>query len=168
MLVVVTGVAGSGKSLAVHGSLAKRDAGGGGRPSPDPRGSRRSNPATYTGLLDPIRKAFAKGQRCEAGAVQRDSAGACPTCNGAGVIYSDLAIMAGVATPCELCEGKRYQADVLQYELGGKDIAEVLACRWSPRPRSSSAPVRRPCRPPTSSSASSSTSGWATSPSVGR
>ena len=126
MLVVVTGVAGSGKSSLVHGSLAKREGVVVVDQTPI-RGSRRSNPATYTGLLDPIRKAFAKANGVKPALFSANSEGACPTCNGAGVIYSDLAIMAGVSTPCELCEGKRYQAEVLEYELGGKDIAEVLA-----------------------------------------
>ena len=126
VLVVVTGVAGSGKSSLVHGSLAKRDGVVVVDQTPI-RGSRRSNPATYTGLLDPIRKAFAKANGVKPALFSANSEGACPTCNGAGVIYSDLAIMAGVSTPCELCEGKRYQAEVLEYELGGKDIAEVLA-----------------------------------------
>ncbi len=126
VLVVVTGVAGSGKSSLVHGSLAKREGVVVVDQTPI-RGSRRSNPATYTGLLDPIRKAFAKANGVKPALFSANSEGACPTCNGAGVIYSDLAIMAGVSTPCELCEGKRYQAEVLEYELGGKDIAEVLA-----------------------------------------
>jgi len=91
------------------------------------RGSRRSNPATYTGLLDPIRKAFAKANGAKPALFSANSEGACPNCNGAGVIYTDLAIMAGVAAPCEVCEGKRFQADVLEYKLGGKDISEVLA-----------------------------------------
>ena len=126
VLVVVTGVAGSGKSSLVHGSLAKRDGVVVVDQTPI-RGSRRSNPATYTGLLEPIRKAFAKANGVKPALFSANSEGACPTCNGAGVIYSDLAIMAGVAIPCEGCEGKRYQAEVLEYELGGKDIAEVLA-----------------------------------------
>ncbi|MEU7005368.1 excinuclease ABC subunit UvrA [Streptomyces sp. NPDC046332] len=125
-LVVVTGVAGSGKSSLVHGSI----------PAGEPvvsvdqtpiRGSRRSNPATYTGLLDPIRKAFAKVNGVKPALFSANSEGACPTCNGAGVIYTDLAMMAGVATPCEDCEGKRFQAEVLEYHLGGRDISEVLA-----------------------------------------
>ncbi len=126
VLVVVTGVAGSGKSSLVHGSLARRDGVVVVDQTPI-RGSRRSNPATYTGLLDPIRKAFAKANGVKPALFSANSEGACPTCNGAGVIYSDLAIMAGVSTPCELCEGKRYQAEVLEYHFGGKDIAEVLA-----------------------------------------
>jgi excinuclease UvrABC ATPase subunit len=91
------------------------------------RGSRRSNPATYTGLLDPIRKAFAKANGVKPALFSANSEGACPTCNGAGVIYTDLAMMAGVATVCELCEGKRFDAAVLDYTFGGKDISEVLA-----------------------------------------
>jgi excinuclease UvrABC ATPase subunit len=123
---VVTGVAGSGKSSLIHGSIPKSA----GVVSVDQtaiRGSRRSNPATYTGLLDPIRTAFAKANGVKPGLFSANSAGACPNCNGAGVIYTDLAMMAGVATVCEECEGKRFQAAVLEYKLGGKDISEVLA-----------------------------------------
>src|SRR4029453_12630893 len=126
VLVVVTGVAGSGKSSLIDGSVSGRD----GVVSVDQtpiRGSRRSNPATYTGLLDPIRKAFAKANGVKPALFSANSEGACPTCNGAGVIYTDLAMMAGVATPCEDCEGKRFQAAVLDYHLGGRDISEVLA-----------------------------------------
>ena len=126
VLAVVTGVAGSGKSSLIHGSVA----GGEGVVSVDQtaiRGSRRSNPATYTGLLDPIRKAFAKANGVKPALFSANSEGACPTCNGAGVIYTDLAMMAGVATVCEECEGKRFQAEVLTYTFGGKDISEVLA-----------------------------------------
>ncbi|NGM13058.1 ATP-binding cassette domain-containing protein [Verrucosispora sioxanthis] len=126
VLVVVTGVAGSGKSSLVHGSIPP----GTGVVSIDQgaiRGSRRSNPATYTGLLDPIRKAFAKANGVKPALFSANSEGACPTCNGAGVIYTDLAMMAGVATVCEECEGKRFQASVLEYRFGGRDIAEVLA-----------------------------------------
>ncbi len=126
VLVVVTGVAGAGKSSLIHGSVSGRD----GVVSVDQtpiRGSRRSNPATYTGLLDPIRKAFAKANGVKPALFSANSEGACPNCNGAGVIYTDLAMMAGVAAPCEVCEGKRFQADVLEYEFGGKDISEVLA-----------------------------------------
>jgi excinuclease UvrABC ATPase subunit len=126
VLVVVTGVAGSGKSSLIHGSVSRRD----GVVSVDQtpiRGSRRSNPATYTGLLNPIRKAFAKANGVKAALFSANSEGACPNCNGAGVIYTDLAMMAGVATTCEECEGKRFQAEVLDYEFGGKDISEVLA-----------------------------------------
>ncbi|MFC5996524.1 ATP-binding cassette domain-containing protein [Pseudonocardia hispaniensis] len=126
VLVVVTGVAGSGKSSLIHGSVSGRD----GVVSIDQgaiRGSRRSNPATYTGLLDPIRKAFAKANGVKPALFSANSEGACPTCNGAGVIYTDLAMMAGVATTCEECEGKRFQASVLEYRLGGRNISEVLA-----------------------------------------
>jgi excinuclease UvrABC ATPase subunit len=126
VLCVVTGVAGSGKSSLIHGSLPA----GAGVVSVDQapiRGSRRSNPATYTGLLDPIRKAFAKTNGVKPALFSANSEGACPTCNGAGVIYTDLAMMAGVATTCEDCEGKRFQASVLEYHLGGRDISEVLA-----------------------------------------
>ncbi|WP_326737803.1 excinuclease ABC subunit UvrA [Streptomyces sp. NBC_01022] len=126
VLVVVTGVAGSGKSSLVHGSIPA----GEGVVSIDQspiRGSRRSNPATYTGLLEPIRKAFAKENGVKPALFSANSEGACPTCNGAGVIYMDLAMMAGVATPCEDCEGKRFQPAVLEYKLGGRDISEVLA-----------------------------------------
>ncbi|MER8072421.1 excinuclease ABC subunit UvrA [Streptomyces sp. NPDC094034] len=126
VLAVITGVAGSGKSSLVHGSIPA----GEGVISIDQsaiRGSRRSNPATYTGLLDPIRKAFAKVNGVKPALFSANSEGACPTCNGAGVIYTDLAMMAGVATPCEECEGKRFQAAVLDYHLGGRDISEVLA-----------------------------------------
>ncbi|MEO8518983.1 MAG: excinuclease ABC subunit UvrA, partial [Dermatophilaceae bacterium] len=130
VLVVVTGVAGSGKSSLIHGSVSGRD----GVVSVDQtaiRGSRRSNPATYTGLLDPIRKAFAKANGVKPALFSANSDGACSSCNGAGVIYVDLAMMAGVATICEECEGKRFQAAVLEYRLGGKssgkNISEVLA-----------------------------------------
>lgn len=126
VLAVVTGVAGSGKSSLVHGSVPP----GAGVVSVDQgaiRGSRRSNPATYTGLLDPIRKAFAKANGVKPALFSANSEGACPTCNGAGVIYTDLAMMAGVATTCEDCEGKRFEASVLEYRLGGRDISEVLA-----------------------------------------
>ncbi len=126
VLVVVTGVAGSGKSSLIHGSIPA----GAGVVSVDQgsiRGSRRSNPATYTGLLDPIRAAFAKANGVKPALFSANSEGACPTCNGAGVIYTDLAIMAGVATTCEECEGKRFQASVLEHRLGGRDISEVLA-----------------------------------------
>ena len=125
-LVVVTGVSGSGKSSLIHGSVSRRD----GVVSVDQtaiRGSRRSNPATYTGLLDPIRKAFAKANGVKPALFSANSEGACSACNGAGVIYTDLAIIASVATICEECEGKRFQADVLEHKLGQKDISEVLA-----------------------------------------
>jgi excinuclease UvrABC ATPase subunit len=126
VLVVVTGVAGSGKSSLVDGSIPA----GAGVVSMDQgaiRGSRRSNPATYTGLLDPIRKAFAKANGVQPALFSANSEGACPSCNGVGVIYTDLAMMAGVATTCEECEGKRFEASVLDYHLGGRDISEVLA-----------------------------------------
>jgi excinuclease UvrABC ATPase subunit len=126
VLVVVTGVAGSGKSSLVHGSIPA----GAGVVSMDQgaiRGSRRSNPATYTGLLDPIRNAFAKANGVKPALFSANSEGACPNCNGAGVIYTDLAMMAGVATICEVCEGKRFEASVLDHHLGGRDISEVLA-----------------------------------------
>ncbi|MFI2717456.1 ATP-binding cassette domain-containing protein [Streptomyces collinus] len=129
VLTVVTGVAGSGKSSLVHGSMA-RQAGAEGVVAIDQtpiRGSRRSNPATYTGLADPIRKAFAKANGVKPALFSANSEGACPTCNGAGVIYTDLAIMQSVATLCEECEGRRFEASVLEYRLGGRDISEVLA-----------------------------------------
>ncbi|MGW0807697.1 ATP-binding cassette domain-containing protein [Nonomuraea sp. NPDC002799] len=126
VLVVVTGVAGSGKSSLVHGSIpAGANVVSVGQGAI--RGSRRSNPATYTGLLDPIRKAFAKANGVKPALFSANSEGACPTCNGAGVIYTDLAIMAGVATTCEECEGKRFESSVLEHHLGGRDISEVLA-----------------------------------------
>ena len=126
VLVVVTGVAGSGKSSLIQGSVSGRE----GVVSVDQaaiRGSRRSNPATYTGLLDPIRNAFARANGVKPALFSANSEGACPNCNGAGVIYTDLAMMAGVATTCEECEGKRFEASVLEYHLGGRDISEVLA-----------------------------------------
>ncbi len=126
VLVVVTGVAGSGKSSLIHGSVAGRE----GVVVIDQgaiRGSRRSNPATYTGLLEPIRKAFAKANGVRPALFSANSEGACPTCNGAGVIYTDLVMLAGVSTPCETCEGKRFQPEVLEYTFGGRNIAEVLA-----------------------------------------
>ncbi|WP_326955651.1 excinuclease ABC subunit UvrA [Amycolatopsis sp. NBC_01286] len=126
VLAVITGVAGSGKSSLIHGSVAGAE----GVVSIDQgaiRGSRRSNPATYTGLLEPIRKAFAKENGVKPALFSANSEGACPNCNGAGVIYSDLGMMAGVATPCEVCEGKRFQAEVLDYKFGGQDISEVLS-----------------------------------------
>jgi excinuclease UvrABC ATPase subunit len=125
VLVVVTGVAGSGKSSLVHGSLPA----GENVVSVDQgaiRGSRRSNPATYTGMLDSIRTAFAKANNVKPALFSANSEGACPNCNGAGVIYSDLGIMAEVSTICEVCEGKRFDASVLEYHLGGRDISEVL------------------------------------------
>ena len=126
VLTVVTGVAGSGKSSLIRGSVSGRD----GVVTVDQtpiRGSRRSNPATYTGLLDPIRKAFAKANDVKPALFSPNSEGACPNCNGTGVIYSDLAMMAGVATTCEVCGGKRFDTSVLDYRLGGRDISEVLA-----------------------------------------
>jgi excinuclease UvrABC ATPase subunit len=130
VLCVVTGVAGSGKSSLVDGSVAGRD----GVVVVDQsaiRGSRRSNPATYTGLLEPIRKAFAKANGVKPALFSANSEGACPNCNGAGVVYTDLGIMATVSAPCEVCEGRRFDASVLDYKLGGKkngkDISEVLA-----------------------------------------
>jgi excinuclease UvrABC ATPase subunit len=126
VLVVVTGVAGSGKSSLIRGSVSGRD----GVVTVDQgaiRGSRRSNPATYTGLLDPIRKAFAKENGVKPALFSANSEGACANCGGAGVIYTDLAMMAGIAVPCEVCEGKRFEASVLEYTFGGRDISEVLA-----------------------------------------
>ena len=126
VLVVVTGVAGSGKSSLVHGSVPA----GAGVVSVDQtpiKGSRRSNPATYTGLLDPIRTAFAKANGVKPALFSANSEGACPNCNGVGVIYTDLAMFASVATTCEVCEGKRFEASVLEHRLGGRDISEVLA-----------------------------------------
>jgi excinuclease UvrABC ATPase subunit len=126
VLAVITGVAGSGKSSLVQGSISGRE----GVVSIDQgaiRGSRRSNPATYTGLLDPIRTAFAKANGVKPALFSANSEGACPQCNGAGVIYTDLVMMYGVATTCEECEGKRFEASVLEYHLGGRDISEVLA-----------------------------------------
>ncbi|MCX4684065.1 excinuclease ABC subunit UvrA [Kitasatospora purpeofusca] len=126
VLVVVTGVAGSGKSSLVHGSVPPGEDVVSVDQSPI-RGSRRSNPATYTGLLEPIRKAFAKANGVKPALFSPNSEGACPTCNGAGVVYTDLAMMAGVATTCEDCEGRRFDASVLEYHFGGKDVSEVLA-----------------------------------------
>ncbi len=126
VLCVITGVAGSGKSSLIEGSVAGRD----GVVSFDQapiRGSRRSNPATYTGMLDPIRKAFAKANGVKPSLFSANSEGACPSCKGAGVIYTELGFMETVATPCEACEGKRFEAAVLEYELAGRDISEVLA-----------------------------------------
>ena len=126
VLVAVTGVAGSGKSSLIHGSLARR----GGVVAVDQapiRGSRRSNPATYTGMLEPIRKAFAKANGVKPALFSANSEGACPTCSGNGVIYQDLGIVSGLATVCEECQGRRFQDAVLEYRLGGKNIAEVLS-----------------------------------------
>ena len=167
VLVVVTGVAGSGKSSLIHGSVSGRD----GVVSVDQtaiKGSRRSNPATYTGLLDPIRKAFAKANGVKPALFSANSEGACPDCNGAGVIYTDLAMMAGVATTCEECEGKRFQAEVLEYKFGGKNISEVLAMSVTEAEEffgdgQGDRPRRR-----TRSSTGSPTSGSATSASASR
>ena len=126
VLVVVTGVAGSGKSSLVQGSIPK-DAGVVLVDETEIRGSRRSNPATYTGMLDSIRKAFAKANDVKPGLFSPNSDGACPNCNGNGVIYTELGFMDTVATTCEVCEGKRFQAEVLEYELGGRNISEVFA-----------------------------------------
>jgi excinuclease UvrABC ATPase subunit len=126
VLTVVTGVAGSGKSSLIHGSMPR----GADIVSVDQaaiKGSRRSNPATYTGLLDPIRTAFAKANGVKPALFSANSQGACPNCNGAGVIFSDFGMMGGVATTCEVCEGKRFMAEVLEYELAGENIADVLA-----------------------------------------
>jgi excinuclease UvrABC ATPase subunit len=125
LLVVVTGVAGSGKSSLIDGAVSGRD----GVVTIDQapiHGSRRSNPATYTGLLEPIRKAFAKANGVKPALFSANSEGACPACNGAGVIYTDLGMMSGVTTICEECEGRRFQASVLDYRFGGLNIAEVL------------------------------------------
>lgn len=126
VLTVLTGVAGSGKSSLIQGSVAGRD----GVVLVDQapiRGSRRSNPATYTGALEPIRKAFAKANGVKPALFSANSEGACPACNGAGVIYTDLAMMASVSSTCDECEGKRFDASVLEFRLGGRDISEVLA-----------------------------------------
>lgn len=125
VLTVVTGVAGSGKSSLIHGSVARRD---GVVPIDQGaiRGSRRSNPATYTGLLEPIRKAFAKANGVKPALFSANSEGACPNCNGAGVVYTDLGPLASVASTCEVCDGRRFDASVLEYRLGGRDISEVL------------------------------------------
>src|SRR5690606_22185399 len=126
VLVVVTGVAGSGKSSLIHGSVAGREGVGVVDQSPLGR-SRPSNRATYTGLLDPIRKAFAKANGVKPALFSANSEGACSTCNGAGVVFTELGFMETVSTTCEECEGKRFQASVLEYKLGGRDISEVLA-----------------------------------------
>ncbi|MGH3172940.1 MAG: ATP-binding cassette domain-containing protein, partial [Streptosporangiaceae bacterium] len=126
VLTVVTGVAGSGKSSLIHGSVSVLNGVVAVGQAPI-RGSRRSNPATYTGLLDPVRTAFAKANGVKPALFSANSEGACPNCNGSGVTYTDLAMMAGVATVCEVCEGKRFDAAVLEYKLGGRDISEVLA-----------------------------------------
>jgi excinuclease UvrABC ATPase subunit len=130
VLTVVTGVAGSGKSSLIRGSVSTRDD----VVSIDQgaiKGSRRSNPATYTGMLEPIRKAFAKANGVKPALFSANSEGACPNCNGAGVIYTDLGVIATVATTCEVCEGKRFEASVLEYRFGGRDISEVLGMRVS-------------------------------------
>ena len=134
VLCVVTGVAGSGKSSLVHGCLP-RDAQVVSIDQSPIRGSRRSNPATYTGILEPIRKAFAKANGVKPALFSPNSEGACPACNGTGVIYTDLAMMAGVSTPCDECEGRRFLAEVLEYRLGECNISEVLAM-----------PVQHACR----------------------
>jgi excinuclease UvrABC ATPase subunit len=126
VLVVITGVAGSGKSSLIDGSVAGLDGVVAIDQAPI-RGSRRSNPATYTGLLEPIRKAFAKANGVKPALFSSNSEGACPTCNGAGVIYTELGVMATVESTCEECEGRRFQAAVLEYTLAGRNIAEVLA-----------------------------------------
>src|SRR5699024_3394155 len=126
VLTVVTGVAGSGKSSLVHSSMPE-DAGAIVVDQAAIRGSRRSNPATYTGLLEPIRKAFAKANGVKPALFSNNSEGACPVCRGAGVIYTELGFMETVETPCEECEGRRFRADVLEHTFGGRDIAEVLA-----------------------------------------
>ena len=167
VLVVVTGRRGLGQELADRRFGVGRD----GVVSVDQaaiRGSRRSNPATYTGLLDPIRKAFAKANGVKPALFSANSEGACPNCNGAGVIYTDLAMMAGVATTCEECEGKRFQADVLEYTFGGKDITEVLAMPVARGDRVLRSPATPRCPRPTRSSTGSPTSGSATSASVSR
>ena len=146
VLVVLTGVAGSGKSSLIRGSVEHLD----GVVTVDQgaiRGSRRSNPATYTGLLDPIRKAFAKANGVKPALFSANSEGACPACNGEGVTYTDLAMMAGVATTCDVCEGRRFDASVLEYHLGDKDISEVLAMP-AVRPPHSSGRVPRGRPPP--------------------
>lgn len=160
VLTVVTGVAGSGKSTLIHGSLARRD---------DVvaidqsgiRGSRRSNPATYTGLLEPIRKAFAKANGVKPALFSANSEGACPACNGAGVVYTDLGMMAGVASPCVECDGKRFDQSVLGYHLGGKDISEVLGMSVADALAFFAAGSPH-CRPPTRSSPGSPTWGSGT------
>ena len=166
VLVVVTGVAGSGKSSLIHGSVSDLDGVVAFDQTPI-RGSRRSNPATYTGLLDPIRKAFAKANGVKPAMFSANSEGACPNCNGAGVIYTDLGFMETVATTCEECEGKRFEASVLEYHLGGRNISEVLAMSVI-EAEGSSAPARRARRPPTRSSTGSPTSGSAISASASR
>ena len=130
VLTVITGVAGSGKSSLIHGSIADGSMAGAGEvrvvDQAAIRGSMRSNPATYTGLLDPIRTLFAKANGVKAALFSANSEGACPTCKGLGVVYTDLAMMAGVASTCEECEGRRFQPSVLAHQLDGKNIADVL------------------------------------------
>lgn len=140
VLVVLTGVAGSGRSSLITGSVAGRDGVVTVDQSPI-RGSRRSNPATYSGLLDPIRKAFAKANGVKPALFSSNSEGACPTCNGAGVIYTELGVMATVESPCEECEGRRFQASVLEHTLGAATSPRCWRCPW-PRRRLSSATVR--------------------------
>ena len=166
VLCVLTGVAGSGKSSLIQGSVAGRD----GVVVIDQgaiRGSRRSNPATYTKLLDPIRKAFAKANGVKPALFSANSEGACPTCNGAGVIYTDLGVMATIESTCEECEGKRFQAVVLEYTLGGRNIAEVLAMSVT-EATAFFGPATPRCRRPTRSSPGSPMSGSATSASASR
>ncbi len=167
VLVVLTGVAGSGKSSLIDGSVARRD----GVVSIDQgsiKGSRRSNPATYTGLLDPIRTAFAKANGVKPALFSANSEGACRPATAPVSIYTELGFMDTVATTCEDCEGKRYEAAVLEYHLGGRDISEVLGDVRRARPRRSSPAGRRARRPRTRSSSASSTSGWATCGSASR
>ncbi|MCG8927857.1 excinuclease ABC subunit UvrA [Lentzea sp. CC55] len=126
VLTVVTGVAGSGKSSLIHRSMP-RDSGAIVVDQTPIKGSRRSNPATYTGLLEPIRKAFAKANGVKPALFSANSEGACPNCNGAGVVFTDLGIMATIESPCDVCEGKRFDQAVLEFKFGGRDISEVLA-----------------------------------------
>ncbi|WP_411353271.1 excinuclease ABC subunit UvrA [Microcella daejeonensis] len=166
VLVAVTGVAGSGKSSLIHGSVAPRD----GVVAIDQgaiRGSRRSSPATYTGMLDPIRTAFAKANGVKPALFSANSEGACPACKGAGVIEIDLGMMAGIATPCEACEGRRFQASVLEHRFGGRTSARCSRCP-PPRPRPSSPRAPGASPPPTRSRGGSSRSGSATSVSANR
>ena len=127
VLVAVTGVAGSGKSSLIHGCLPRTDPSATLIDQSEIRGSRRSNPATYTGILDPIRKAFAVANGVKASLFSANSEGACPACNGLGMVYTNLAFMYDVASVCEVCEGRRYTDEVLEYRLRGKNIVEVLA-----------------------------------------
>ena len=167
VLCVITGVAGSGKSSLIHGSVAKRE----GVVVIDQgaiKGSRRSNPATYTGLLEPIRKAFAKANGVKPALFSSNSEGACPTCNGAGVIFTDLGIMATFESTCEECEGRRFQAAVLEYTLGGKNIAEVLAMSVTEAEAFFGAGEARTPAAHTVLEPGSPTWGWATSASASR